>query len=89
MAVVARNKGQFVQAGMIITMAAPNGNLVNHDGTLALDTVYLQADYPVLFGLLGTHYNDPADNNATQFRTPTESDIGLPQLYDGVYRIRF
>ena len=70
-----RNKGQFVQPGSLVMVAASpagSGNSITHDGTLACDTAYLQVDYPVLFSVLGIAYNSAGkgDNDATQFRTP-------------------
>ena len=73
MAVSARVKGQFVQAGTILIFPVVAGDqIANHDGTLEMDTVYLQADYPILFEVIGIQYNDPGkgDDNGTQFRTP-------------------
>ncbi len=88
MAEVPRNKGNFLQPGMLIPVVKISGFVVSHDGTLALDTVYLQADYPVLFDLLGTTFNDPlkGDDSATQFRTPP--DVQDPSN-DFEWRIRF
>lgn len=85
-----RNKGQFMQAGMISIYPAIGGSVVSHDGTLEMDTVYLQEDFPVLFQVIGVEYNDAGkgDDPATQFRTPTADD--LPTLGAGyAYRIRF
>lgn len=86
-----RAKGQFLQAGMICVFPAPSGSVISHDGTLPLDSVYSQDDYPVLFQVIGTTYNDAGkgDDNATQFRTPPESSLGLAALTDAEYRIRF
>ena len=86
-----RNKGQFVQAGSLHIFPAPRGAVVSHDGTLALDSVHLQADYPELFAVLGIQYNDggKGDDDATQFRTPNETTLGLPTLGDAEWRIRF
>lgn len=88
MAEVPRNKGNFIQPGMIIPVLKIGGFVVSHDGTLALDTVYLQTDYPVLFDLLGTTFNDvgKGDDGATQFRTPpAPTDPSV----DFEWRIRF
>ncbi len=89
MSEVPRNKGQFVQAGMIIPVVQVSASTVSHDGTLALDTVHNQADYPVLFDLLGIAFNDSdkGDNDVTQFRTPDSA--GLPTLTGYEWRIRF
>lgn len=90
MAEVPRNKGDFVQAASIQIYPTIGGSVVSHDGTLALDEVYLQADYPVLFETIGTEWVDvgKGDNPATQFRTPPPDD--LPSLGAGYeYRIRF
>lgn len=85
----ARNKGQFVQAGMLCLFPAPAGSVVSHDGTVELDTVYLQADYPYLFQVIGTQYNDAGkgDDNATQFRTPPAD--ALPVVTGFEWRMRF
>lgn len=58
----------FSQAGDFITR--PSG--VSRGGLLDLDTVYDQADYPLLFAEIGITYNDSGkgDNDITQFRTP-------------------
>lgn len=88
MAEVPRNKGNFIQPGMLIPVARVGGAVISHDGTLALDSVYLQADYPVLFDFLGTTFNDPlkGDDAGTQFRTPP----AIPDLSsDFEWRIRF
>lgn len=90
MAEVVRNKGNFVQPGMLVAVVRVGGFVVSHDGTLALDSVYLQADYPVLFDLIGTTFNDvgKGDDAVTQFRTPPTD--GLPSLGTHFeYRIRF
>lgn len=76
MAVQVRNKGQFVQAGTLCFFPNTDGTdatVVSHDGTLACDSVHLQADYPELYGVIGTSFNDlgKGDDPATQFRTPT------------------
>ncbi len=69
-----RAKGQFVQAGslVIVPVNSPgSGAAISVDGCVQCDTVYLQSDYPVLFGAIGTEYNDnEKDNVATEFRTP-------------------
>lgn len=84
---VPRNKGHFVQAGSIILYPTVSGSVVSHDGTLPMDSVHLQTDYPFLFQVIGTDFNDPGkgDDPATQFRTPL--DPGAPAGYE--YRIRF
>lgn len=89
MSEVARWKGQYLQAGMVIPVVQVSGSTVSHDGTLGLDEVYLQADYPVLFDLIGTTFNDTdkGDDAATQFRTPPGD--GLPALTGFEWRIRF
>ncbi len=69
-----RAKGQFVQAGslVIVPVNSPgSGAAISVDGCVACDTVYLQSDFPVLFGVIGTEYNDnEKDDINTQFRTP-------------------
>ena len=75
MAVNPRVKGQFVQAWSLQfypATSAGSGSVVTHDGTLDCDTVYLQAEYPHAFAILGTAYNDisKGDDPLTQFRTP-------------------
>lgn len=86
---VARAKGQFVQAGMIALFPAPSGSVVSHDGTLGLDEVVMQEDYPVLFQVIGIDYNlsDKGDDDATQFRTPPSD--GLPVVTGFEWRIRY
>lgn len=79
MAIIPRNKGQFVQAGTFCfypNTAGDDASVISHDGTLACDSVYLQDDYPVLFATIGTVWNDPTkgDDNLTQFRTPPAPD---------------
>ena len=73
MAVQPRNKGQFTQAGSLLFFPTVGGSVVTHDGTLECDSVHLQADYPVLFEIIGISFNDAGkgDDPATQFRTPT------------------
>ena len=61
-----RAKGQFVQPASLVCI--PTGKTI--DGVLNFDTVYLQADYPTLFQIIGTDYNQPGDNPATEMRTP-------------------
>ena len=89
MAEVPRNKGNFIQPGMAVPVLQIGGFVVSHDGTLAPDTAYLQADYPVLFDLIGTTFNDPlkGDDGATQFRTPQAPDVSLGSNW--TWRIRF
>jgi len=85
-----RAKGQFVQAGMICLYPTNGVSVYSHDGTLSLDTVYLQSEYPVLFQVIGTDYNDASkgDDPLTQFRTPPASDFpALPG--NAEWRIRF
>ena len=87
-----RGKGQFVQAWMLCfypATAAGSGSPVSHDGTFACDTVFLQADYPHAYGILGTAYNDPTkgDDPATQFRTPSAPTWSSDP--DWIPRIRF
>ena len=86
---VPREKGEFVQAGSIQLYPVISGQVVSHNGTLALDTVHLQSNYPVLFEVIGTEYNqsDKGDNDSTQFRTPDGS--GLPTVTGFEWRIRF
>lgn len=75
MAINPRNKGQFLQAGMYCffpNTAGDDASVISHDGTLACDEVYLQADYPELYATIGINWNDgvKGDNDVTQFRTP-------------------
>lgn len=76
-----RAKGQFLQAGMPFIVPKIAGSFLSVDGMVDFNSIYLQADYPALFAVLGTAYNKEGDNNATQFRTPTLEDWGL--LEDG------
>ncbi len=46
MAVNARNKGSFVQAGTPHIVPKISGSFLSMDGMVDFDTVYLQADYP-------------------------------------------
>lgn len=84
---VPRNKGQFVQAGSVILYPTVGGSVVSHDGTLAMDSVHLQSDFPILFEVIGTNFNDAGkgDDPATQFRTPEAptTPVGFE------YRIRY
>lgn len=92
MAVNPRNKGQFVQAGTLCLYPSPSGSVVSHDGTLACDSVHLQADYPVLFQVIGTNYNDAGkgDDPATQFRTPPAPTYDSKSVDSGwEWRVRF
>lgn len=61
-----RAKGQYVQAATLVCI--PLNKTV--DGVVDFDTVYLQADYPVLFQIIGTDYNQAGDDDATEMRTP-------------------
>lgn len=72
MAINPRNKGQFSQAGTLLIFPTVSGSVVSHDGTLACDSVHLQADFPVLYEVIGTSFNDAGkgDDPLTQFRTP-------------------
>lgn len=89
MAIQERAQGQYVQPGTIVLFPeVSEGTIISVDGYLALDTVYLQADYPVLFSIIGTSFNDPGkgDNPSTQFRTPTDAP---PAAGGYQWRIRF
>lgn len=79
MAINPRNKGQFLQPGMYCffpNTAGDDPSVVSHDGTVECDQVYLQADYPELYAILGTTWNDSSkgDDDTTQFRTPSAPD---------------
>ena len=92
MAVQPRNKGQFVQSACLCFFPATSpgsGSPVTHDGTLDCDTAYLQSDYPFLFQVIGTGYNDPlkGDDPLTQFRTPPAPTWSTDP--DWIPRIRF
>lgn len=87
-----RGKGQFVQAFMLCffpATSAGSGSVLTHDGTLECDQVYLQADYPHAFSILGTAYNSAAkgDDDLTQFRTPPAPQWSTDA--DWIPRIRF
>lgn len=87
-----RAKGQFVQAGMIALFPAPNGSVVSHDGTLAMDSQYLKDDYPVLYEVIGEQYNDTekGDQSGVHFRTPPNPTVKGEYLDSGFeWRIRF
>ena len=84
---VPRAKGQFLQAGMVVLLPAPSGAVVSHDGTLAMNTLVQQDDYPVLFSIIGTAYNQVGlgDDNEKDMRTPP-----APSTIAGYeWRIRF
>lgn len=89
MAINPRNKGQFVQAGALCIFPTVGGSVVSHDGTLACDEVVLQADYPVLFQVIGTNFNDPGkgDDDLTQMRTPPKPTWANDPAWEA--RIRF
>lgn len=91
MAVNQRNKGQFVQAGTPHIVPKISGSFLSTDGMVDFDSVYLQADYPLLFSILGIVYNKPADDDLTEFRTPSLTDWGLTDAAGGEYKwmIRF
>ena len=89
MPVQLRAKGQYVQPGTLsLFPELTGGAVISVDGYLDLDSVYLQADYPDLFAVLGTFFNDPlkGDDEETQFRTPT---ITMPAVTGGRWLIRF
>ena len=89
MPVQARVQGQYVQPGTIVLIPEiANGALIPIDGFLELDAVYLQADYPVLFGIIGIFFNDPlkGDNPATQFRTPS---VAPPEISGCRWMVRY
>ena len=67
---VDRTKGQFVQAATMHRIPKIDGSFLSVDGMLDFDTVYEQEDYPDAFANLGIVYNQPGDNDSTQFRTP-------------------
>ena len=77
MAVNPRNKGQFMQVGTPHQVPKIDGSFLSVDGMVDFDTNYEQADYPVLFAVLGTTYNDGTTGPA-QFRTPKIGDWDLP-----------
>ena len=91
MAVQPRNKGQFVQAGSINLYPTIGGSVISHDGTLGLDTVHLQADYPELFAAIGIQWNDggKGDDDLTQFRTPPPTIFPDLTGLECEWRIRF
>ena len=67
------------------------GSFLSVDGMVDFDSVYLQADYPELFAVLGTTYNDVSDDSLTEFRTPKTTDWELPEPMGGGHKwmIRF
>ena len=90
MAVNPRNKGQFVQAGTIQLVPKISGSWLSVDGMVDFDVYLNQADYPVLYAVLGNTYNDGGEGPG-QFKTPKASDWGLTQHVGGLnkYMIRF
>ena len=89
MAVQPRVQGQYVQPGTIVLLPEiESGNLISVDGYLPLDAVYLQADYPTLFSIIGTFFNDPlkGDDPLTDFRTPA---LSPPEVSGARWMVRF
>lgn len=88
---VPREKGQFVQVGTPHIVPQIAGSFLSVDGMVDFDSVYLQTDYPELFAVLGTTYNDVSDDSLTQFRTPKTTDWELPEPVGGNHKwmIRF
>ena len=78
MAVNPRNKGQFVQAGVPHPIPKIDGSWMSVDGMVDFDVYLNQADYPVLYAVLGDVYNDGGEG-AGQFKTPKVDDWGLPE----------
>lgn len=68
-----RDKGALVQPGSLVFFPViPGGSVVTNDGTLACDEQFLQVDYPVLFEIIGTDFNDAGkgDDDLIHMRTP-------------------
>ena len=88
---VPREKGQFVQVGTPHIVPQIAGSFLSVDGMVDFDSVYLQIDYPELFAVLGTTYNDVSDDSLTEFRTPKTTDWELPEPVGGNHKwmIRF
>ena len=57
-----------------------------HDGTLACDTAYEQADFPLLFATIVAAFNDGSETG-TEFRTPKAPDWSSDPGWQA--RIRF
>ena len=91
MPVIPREKGEFVQPGTPQIIPRIAGSFLSVDGFVDFDSLLLQEDYPVLFALLGTTYNEPTDNDSTEFRTPKTGDWELPEPIGGNHKwmIRF
>ena len=85
-----RNKGQFMQVGTPHQVPRISGSFLSVDGMLDFDTNYEQDDYPELFAVLGTVYNDMS-TGPTQFRTPKIDDWDLVDAATGNFKwmIRF
>ena len=77
---VARNKGQFVQPGTPHIVPKIDGSFMSVDGMVDFGELLVQADYPVLFQVLGIAYNKEGDDPNTEFRMPDVEDWGLPTL---------
>lgn len=90
MAVNPRNKGQFLQAGTPHVVPKIDGSFLSMDGMVDFDVNLIQADYPVLYAVIGDAYND-GGTPAGSFKTPKVSDWGLPEDVGGNYKwmIRF
>lgn len=89
---IPRAKGQFSQPGEVKLFPKVGGSIVSHDGTLAMDAVYDQEDYPVLVEVIGTNFNDAGkgDDPATQFRTPpTTTEMSTLAGTEYEWRIRY
>lgn len=88
---IPREKGQFVQVGMPFIVPRIDGSFLSVDGFVDFDTVYLQTDYPLLFAVLGTTYNEVGDDDLTEFRTPKTTIWELPEPIGGNHKwmIRF
>ena len=82
-----RQKGSLVQPGSLLFFPTVMGSVVSHDGTLACDTVVLQADYPRLFEVIGTDFNEVGDDDLTQMRTPKAPTWATDSGWEA--RIRF
>ena len=79
-------KGFYEQPGMPRMIPRINGSFLSVDGYVELGTAYLQSEFPRLYAVLGTTYNEASDDDTTDFRTPTEGNWDLMPAEGGNYK---